>query len=127
MNKKQRMVLWIGVLLMIIMGLFPPVHVEAFQPPWQNNFDEHVPSVSTEYRYQFIGSDNRIFIDEVGAAVGSEIGWARLRLQWLGVVLVMFVFMFLFRDRGNDNGGLDYPEPTQPTAPQRSESISVAA
>jgi len=121
------MVLWMGGMLMVLMGLFPPVQVEAFYPPWKNDFDEQVPAVATEYRYQFIGSDSRIFMDETGAAVGSEIGWARLRLQGLVVVLVMFVFLFVWRNKGNGDGGLDYPEPTVPTAPNSPEHISVSA
>ena len=121
------MVLSVGGVLVVLMGLFPPVQVEAFHPPWNNNFDEQVPSVATEYRYQFVGSDNRIFMDETGTAVGSDIGWARLRLQWLVVVLIMFVFMFAWRNRSNGDGGLDYPEPTQPTVPHSPQQISISA
>lgn len=105
MNVRQRRVLWLGILLMGMMGLFPPWQVTVYRMPWEVRGAD-VEQLTVTYRYRFVADPPVVRLPRVRHVV---FGWSRLRYQWMLVSLVtLFLLMFLRdRPRGGDSFGGD--------------------
>jgi len=87
MNKIQKVILWIAVLLLIAMTLYPPWTAVSNPPDY---------SVTQSIGYG-------IFLRPPHTPLGYEsyvvINYGRLFLQWAGLSVVAGIFLWLFRTK----------------------------
>ena len=78
MNRKQKIVLWTGIVVIVLMGLFPPVLLEGSPDGAYSN--DH---------------KDYIFITDPS---NTHILWSNLFLQWILVSVVTGCLMYVLRD-----------------------------
>jgi len=87
LNKIQKIILWVGILLFIAITLYPPWIAVAYPPDY---------SVSQSIGYG-------IFMRPPHSPLGYEsyvvINYMRLLLQWTGLSVLTGIFMWLFRTK----------------------------
>jgi len=82
MNNKQKIVLRVGIVIIVLMGLFPPVQWTATISGWNN-----VPTYYHYIDYQFL------FITRGTVALSN------LVLQWILVSIIAGGFIYINRDK----------------------------
>jgi polyferredoxin len=90
MNKKQKKVIWIGLIIFILMGLFPPWidDVECFNPSSEPSHSGGTVFVTRSYGFLFIPPRGMAFVD-----------LTRLLVQWLLVIAVTAWMVYLKGDQ----------------------------
>ena len=74
MNSRQKTALWIGIIIIVIMGIYPP---------WEYTFGkEYVPKITLPGGYW------PIYGPPKPEGAGTEIDFSRLLIQWIMVALV---------------------------------------
>jgi hypothetical protein len=92
-NKEQKFRLWAGIVVIVLMGIFPPGRHRI--PPWRLRFKP------AHYGYTFLLSAN-----------ASDIAFKKLIIRWGIAGTVTFGLFYIFRDK-NPKGRqkeLKYPE-----------------
>lgn len=103
MNARQRVVLKVGLVVFVLMGLFPPWRVTLYRMPWEVLNDE--PQLVVTYRYRFVADAPAVRVPTVQKV---EFAWARLRYQWMLLCLAVIFLLILLRSRhggGDGHGG----------------------
>ena len=89
MNRKQIICLWIGISIIVLMGIFPPwIYVKQ----WYGG-------VETFVLYHFILTPPHPNIHDNNALPGVRIYTAQLCFQWVIVAVLTGGFIITFRDR----------------------------
>ena len=81
MNKNQRVIITIGVVVFVLMGLFPP---------WTTNAPTEMKNSGTPYGYGFIGSPpdpHERKWSNSGRRYGIKIDTTRLLIQWIVIIV----------------------------------------
>ena len=86
MNHKQKIVIWIAISIITIMGLFPP-WVKTI-----SNVSEEKPA-----GYSLIFAPRDVY--KMGSGPGIHLDVARLLVQWAMVILVAGGIILVFKDR----------------------------
>lgn len=84
MNKKQRVIIWIGIILVGLLGIFPP---------WSHTFKNHSTYSEESAGYSFIASPPQKKLNNV--LYGVKIDSSRFLLQLLTVCLVFGFAVFV--------------------------------
>lgn len=89
-NKHQKIVLWIGVIIIVLMGLFPP---------WQHTCNVGMYDIHSEQPagYFFIASKPQAKSESKYA--GIEIDTSRLLIQWVIVATLTAAFLITFNTK----------------------------
>lgn len=88
MNNKQRIVIAIGVVIILIMGLFPP---------WVATLDRNHREYPGDYGLIFSPPD----VTDVESGYGVHLDISRLIVQWVTVILVVAGIVLILRDKRN--------------------------
>ena len=88
MNKKQKICLWIWIIVIVLMGLFPPWHTQIPQRGTQKPFG-----------YAFISAP-----PEVELGVYSTLNIPLLMVQWFLVSVVTGGLIYTFKDKKPKGG-----------------------
>jgi len=83
MNKKQLKILWIGITIIVLMGLFPPWHTQ-------------IPQIGTQkpFGYAFIFAP-----PEVGSRMYPTLNIPQLMVQWIIVLAITGGLIVTFKDK----------------------------
>jgi hypothetical protein len=106
MNRAQILIFQFGLILVVVMCVFPPYEVTVNREV-TNDAGERSLAFDTAYRYQFILSGVANREARVDEAFGATVSWNRLRRQLQWSVLVTIILMVAFRTRrsGGRRGG----------------------
>lgn len=91
-NKKQRTILIVGIVVMILMGLFPP---------WTATYNYKSQHSQHPRGYAFIATPPHFTLYPIGSS-GIVLDISRLSLQWIVVLLATGLGVFL-SGRSNRN------------------------
>ena len=84
MNWKQKICLWVGIAVIVAMGIFPPVyHHTVFS--WSNG-----PTVRPP-KYEFLLT-----------ATGSAIEYSKLFVQWAIIAVITGGLIYTFKDKKDE-------------------------
>lgn len=84
MNKKQKIILWIGIIIIVLMGLFPPYERAIILP----SFGPDDPSVRISYGFLF-----------EPPILDVKIDFARLAIQWIIVSVLTAGAIYTTKDQ----------------------------
>ena len=90
MNEKQLIVMWVGIIIIVLMGLFPPwltVFADASRISLGYGFIL-IPPLPNAYRYQF-----------------ASIDFTRLLTQWTIVAAITAGLIITFKDKKTKDKG----------------------
>ena len=114
MNKKQLIAMWIGIAVIVIMGLFPPFYKERTRDREHLVFMGYhlflTSSITERYEKPILNTENlsnlQFELKKISMSDEERYGYrtstliidfSRLRLQWLFVVLIMVGAVITFR------------------------------
>jgi hypothetical protein len=99
LNKNQKIVLWVALGIIVLMGLFPP---------WINTMNISNKNLSSNLIKEFAAGYHLIFIsptkngwtdsDGLWYMYSFSLDYGRLFLQWLMVILVSGTLLYLLRE-----------------------------
>ena len=89
MKKKQKILLWVGIAVIVTMGLFPPLKVGHYQPHAVWRADMSLWS----RRFHSFGYERLWMLEE------PLIGFSKLFIQWCIVGLVTSGLIYTFKDK----------------------------
>ncbi len=88
MNRKQKICLWIGIIVIVLMGIFPPLKFGCYQPDavWA------VDMSLWARRFHSFGYERLWMLEE------PEIGFSKLLIQWSIVAIATVGLLLTFKD-----------------------------
>jgi len=97
MNKKQKYCLWIGIVVIVLMGIFPPTRRGYFYKDHYGGFGPNKEERMKPLDYSFHSGYTFLFSAEV-----SDIGFGKLIVQWAVVAVVTGGLIFTFGDKKDE-------------------------
>jgi hypothetical protein len=92
MNRKQTIILWVGLAIFLLMGIFPP---------WLMTCSSGEKYGEEDAGYHCILSSPISFSECLGYLEGSKLDLRRLYTQWIIVVVATGGLIYTFRDKQN--------------------------
>ena len=83
MNKRQTIVLWIGIIILVLMGIFPPIHIDISDRFWRGDGPR-----PWEPGYDFLFT-----------MLPSKISFSKLFIQWFIIAVVTGGLIVTFKDK----------------------------
>jgi hypothetical protein len=90
MNQKQKICLWLGIIVFVLMGIFPP---------WTLPVNYHGAKLQRNCGYKCILTPPEISLEE--ASVATSIDFSRLCVQWAMVAVVTGGLLVTLKDKKN--------------------------
>jgi len=99
MNRKQKILLWVGIVVIVLMGIFPPTR-RGYCPAvtyWPGLIQPGVPRrplwvKPAHYGYTFLFT-----------AEASDIGFGKLIVQWAVVAVITAGLIYILKNRKPQN------------------------
>ena len=92
MSPKQKTILWIGIVLIVIMGLYPPWIITG---SWQGGQTENPGG------YYFLTNPPTPDYKETTGIPGAKVDFSRLVIQWIIVVVIAGGLIISVRSKSN--------------------------
>jgi hypothetical protein len=93
LNTKQRRLIWVGIVIIAIMGVFPP---------WTHTFKNHLTYSEVPAGYCFIASPpNKLIPSSIFS--GVKVDMARLLVQLIGTMIILSLGLLATAKRKNDD------------------------